>query len=276
MTHLRSLPIPFPGPGTYTLPRILGPNTICTHANPCYSMVGKSQYQSAFRDLAKVSCASLFSHSSSSSAALLRAEGPQHLPYPHLTHTSLHLQQSPRSHRASSSLLLPAALTPAVPHFSTLAALVWYSSLALTPQISLWEIYLSSQGALLPKAPDLPHCSSGQPPKAAQYSWAPGKNPHCLLYPPTSLLLLQTPGPAAFGRVEMDVYKTRAPKYTMGLKTKLIGKGMFPGPADYSLGKVRQPTHQRVRLNSLHLRTALENEAPSSPFFFPLSPSSCH
>ncbi|XP_068872091.1 ciliary microtubule associated protein 1A-like [Aphelocoma coerulescens] len=93
-------PFQTPGPGTYTLPRILGPNTICTRANPCYSMVGKSQYMSAFRDLAK------------------------------------------------------------------------------------------------------------------------------------------TPGPAAFGRVEMDIYKTRAPKYTMGLKTKLIGKGMFPGPADYSLGKL--------------------------------------
>ncbi|NXH37423.1 ODF3A protein, partial [Myiagra hebetior] len=93
-------PFQTPGPGTYTLPRILGPNTISTHANPCYSMIGKSQYQSAFRDLAK------------------------------------------------------------------------------------------------------------------------------------------TPGPAAIGRVEMDIYKTRAPKYTMGLKTKLIGKGMFPGPADYSLGKL--------------------------------------
>ncbi|KAF2974077.1 hypothetical protein EK904_010152, partial [Melospiza melodia maxima] len=42
-----------PGPGTYTLPRILGPNTAYTHAEPCYSMKGKSQYQSCFQDVAK-------------------------------------------------------------------------------------------------------------------------------------------------------------------------------------------------------------------------------
>ncbi|NWV72513.1 ODF3A protein, partial [Malurus elegans] len=41
-----------PGPATYTLPRILGPNTAYTHANPCYSMKWKSQYGSCFRDLA--------------------------------------------------------------------------------------------------------------------------------------------------------------------------------------------------------------------------------
>ncbi|NWS30270.1 ODF3A protein, partial [Polioptila caerulea] len=97
-----------PGPGTYTLPRILGPNTAATHAEPCYSMRWKSQYQSCFQDLAK------------------------------------------------------------------------------------------------------------------------------------------TPGPAALGRVEMDIYKPRAPKYSMGLRTKLAGKGMIPGPADYSPGelsvtKVRDP-----------------------------------
>uniref|UniRef100_A0A8C5TLW5 ODF3A protein n=1 Tax=Malurus cyaneus samueli TaxID=2593467 RepID=A0A8C5TLW5_9PASS len=54
-THLHSLPLPSPGPATYTLPRILGPNTAYTHANPCYSMKWKSQYGSCFRDLAKVS-----------------------------------------------------------------------------------------------------------------------------------------------------------------------------------------------------------------------------
>ncbi|NWW40109.1 ODF3A protein, partial [Panurus biarmicus] len=90
-----------PGPGTYTLPRILGPQTVYTHAEPCYSMKWKSQYQSCFQDLAK------------------------------------------------------------------------------------------------------------------------------------------TPGPAAFPTVEMDIYKRRAPMYSMGLRTKLAGKGMFPGPADYRLGKVR-------------------------------------
>ncbi|NWI36717.1 ODF3A protein, partial [Picathartes gymnocephalus] len=89
-----------PGPGTYTLPRILGPNTASTHAEPCYSMRWKSQYQSCFQDLAK------------------------------------------------------------------------------------------------------------------------------------------TPGPAAFGRVNPDIYKRKAPKYTMGMRTKLPGKGAVPGPAEYSLGKV--------------------------------------
>ncbi|NXO32888.1 ODF3A protein, partial [Cisticola juncidis] len=42
-----------PGPGTYTLPRILGPRTVYTHAEPCYSMKWKSDYQSCFQDLAK-------------------------------------------------------------------------------------------------------------------------------------------------------------------------------------------------------------------------------
>ncbi|XP_014745297.1 PREDICTED: outer dense fiber protein 3-like [Sturnus vulgaris] len=42
-----------PGPAAYTLPRILGPRTAYTHAEPCYSMRWKSQYQSCFQDLAK-------------------------------------------------------------------------------------------------------------------------------------------------------------------------------------------------------------------------------
>ncbi|NXU34239.1 ODF3A protein, partial [Drymodes brunneopygia] len=41
-----------PGPGTYTLPRIMGPHTVSTRAEPCYSLRWKSQYQSAFQDLA--------------------------------------------------------------------------------------------------------------------------------------------------------------------------------------------------------------------------------
>ncbi|NXR29870.1 ODF3A protein, partial [Cinclus mexicanus] len=90
-----------PGPATYSLPRILGPHTVYTRAEPCYSMRWKSQYQSCFQDMAK------------------------------------------------------------------------------------------------------------------------------------------TPGPAAFDKVELDIYKPKAPKYSMGLKTKLVGKGTEPGPADYSIGKVR-------------------------------------
>ncbi|NXN77345.1 ODF3A protein, partial [Bombycilla garrulus] len=42
-----------PGPGTYILPRILGPSTVYTHAEPSYSMKGKSDYQSCFKDMAK-------------------------------------------------------------------------------------------------------------------------------------------------------------------------------------------------------------------------------
>ncbi|NWI87853.1 ODF3A protein, partial [Pitta sordida] len=50
-----------PGPGTYTLPRLLGPNTACTHANPCYSMRWKSSYNSCFQDLAKTPGPAAFS-----------------------------------------------------------------------------------------------------------------------------------------------------------------------------------------------------------------------
>ncbi|XP_049683113.1 outer dense fiber protein 3-like [Accipiter gentilis] len=42
-----------PGPGTYTLPRLVGPNTAYTHASPCYSMKGKSKHNSFAEDLAK-------------------------------------------------------------------------------------------------------------------------------------------------------------------------------------------------------------------------------
>ncbi|NXT96636.1 ODF3A protein, partial [Anhinga rufa] len=52
--------------------------------------------------------------------------------------------------------------------------------------------------------------------------------------------LSKTPGPAAFPKVELDVYKQRAPRYTMGTRTRLGGdQAVKPGPADYCLGKVR-------------------------------------
>ncbi|NXC79393.1 ODF3A protein, partial [Cercotrichas coryphoeus] len=113
-----------PGPGTYSLPRILGPHTAYTHAEPCFSMKWKSQYQSCFQDLAK------------------------------------------------------------------------------------------------------------------------------------------TPGPAAFQKVELDVYKPKAPKYTLGLKTKLAGTGMAPGPADYSLGNVsvtksRDPAYTFGMRHSLYKATLI-------------------
>ncbi|KAM6392647.1 ciliary microtubule associated protein 1A [Pluvialis apricaria] len=51
--------------------------------------------------------------------------------------------------------------------------------------------------------------------------------------------LSKTPGPAAFPKVELDVYKTRAPTYVMGTKATPGGdRTAKPGPADYCLGKV--------------------------------------
>uniref|UniRef100_A0A8V1ANU6 ODF3A protein n=1 Tax=Gallus gallus TaxID=9031 RepID=A0A8V1ANU6_CHICK len=45
------------GPGTYTLPRLMGPNTVYTSASPCYSVRGRSQRGRFDEDLAKVSSA---------------------------------------------------------------------------------------------------------------------------------------------------------------------------------------------------------------------------
>ncbi|XP_065590265.1 LOW QUALITY PROTEIN: ciliary microtubule associated protein 1A-like [Cyrtonyx montezumae] len=42
-----------PGPGTYTLPRLIGPNTAYTSASPCYSLTGRSQHGRFDDDLAK-------------------------------------------------------------------------------------------------------------------------------------------------------------------------------------------------------------------------------
>lgn len=55
------------------------------------------------------------------------------------------------------------------------------------------------------------------------------------------MTLLQTPGPAAFPKVAVDAYKTRAPAYTMAARPKPAeGKAVKPGPADYNIGRVRQ------------------------------------
>ncbi|NWX51544.1 ODF3A protein, partial [Steatornis caripensis] len=52
--------------------------------------------------------------------------------------------------------------------------------------------------------------------------------------------LSKTPGPAAFAKVHLDVYKKRAPTYTMGTKLRPVGeRAVKPGPADYCLGQVR-------------------------------------
>ncbi|XP_038036414.2 uncharacterized protein [Anas platyrhynchos] len=42
-----------PGPGTYTLPRLMGPNTAYTTASPCYSMKWKSKHDRFDADLSK-------------------------------------------------------------------------------------------------------------------------------------------------------------------------------------------------------------------------------
>ncbi|XP_019466628.1 outer dense fiber protein 3-like [Meleagris gallopavo] len=53
--------------------------------------------------------------------------------------------------------------------------------------------------------------------------------------------LAKTPGPAALPKVAVDTYKTRAPAYTMAARPKPAeGKAAKPGPADYSVGRVRQ------------------------------------
>uniref|UniRef100_A0A8C3CS61 Outer dense fiber of sperm tails 3 n=1 Tax=Cairina moschata TaxID=8855 RepID=A0A8C3CS61_CAIMO len=75
-----------------------------------------------------------------------------------------------------------------------------------------------------------------------QPSWAIGKEKPVNLYPTRSPALLQTPGPAAFPKIEVDTYKRRAPIYTMGVQTRIGGdRTCKPGPADYCTGKVRQP-----------------------------------
>ncbi|POI19891.1 hypothetical protein CIB84_016363, partial [Bambusicola thoracicus] len=51
-----------PGPGTYTLPRLMGPNTAYTSASPCYSVRGRSQRGRFDEDLAKVSSAAPLFH----------------------------------------------------------------------------------------------------------------------------------------------------------------------------------------------------------------------
>uniref|UniRef100_A0A8C3UW95 ODF3A protein n=1 Tax=Catharus ustulatus TaxID=91951 RepID=A0A8C3UW95_CATUS len=68
------------------------------------------------------------------------------------------------------------------------------------------------------------------------------RTPSTYSWTSTSLLLLQTPGPAAFNKVDLDVYKPKAPKFTMRIKTKAVGTGTAPGPAEYNPGKVTTKT----------------------------------
>ncbi|NWU68184.1 ODF3A protein, partial [Pterocles burchelli] len=50
-----------PGPGAYTLPRLVGPNTPYTQASPCYSMRGRSKHNDFTEDLAKTPGPAAFS-----------------------------------------------------------------------------------------------------------------------------------------------------------------------------------------------------------------------
>ncbi|XP_072841651.2 ciliary microtubule associated protein 1A [Pogona vitticeps] len=50
--------------------------------------------------------------------------------------------------------------------------------------------------------------------------------------------LHKTPGPAAYQKPPTEVYKKRAPKYSMGTQSKALQKEKRPGPADYIVGKV--------------------------------------
>ncbi|XP_037258538.1 outer dense fiber protein 3 [Falco rusticolus] len=136
-----ALPFPLPGVGTYMLPRLVGHNTACVPASPCYSMKGKSKHYSYLEGMPKVSCALSSGCKGSSCTSMVRVG----------------------SARTNTHLGHPASSTP----------------------------------------------------------------------------LLQTPGPAAFPKVDLDTYKNRAPRYTMGSRTRLGGdKTVKPGPADYCPGKV--------------------------------------
>uniref|UniRef100_A0A8D0C562 Ciliary microtubule associated protein 1A n=1 Tax=Salvator merianae TaxID=96440 RepID=A0A8D0C562_SALMN len=50
--------------------------------------------------------------------------------------------------------------------------------------------------------------------------------------------LHKTPGPAAYQKPNTEVYKKRAPKYTIGSRCKGLHGDKRPGPADYSVGRV--------------------------------------
>ncbi|KFP87204.1 Outer dense fiber protein 3, partial [Apaloderma vittatum] len=74
----------------------------------------------------------------------------------------------------------------------------------------------------------------------------------------TSLPLLQIPDPAVFPKVDKDIYKKRAPMYSITTKSSLGGdKTARPGPAGYCLGKVSQLTKPQARTPTFGLRHSL-------------------
>lgn len=82
------------------------------------------------------------------------------------------------------------------------------------------------------------------------------------------MTLLQTPGPAALPRVAVDVYKKRAPAYTMAARPKHgEGKAVKPGPADYNVGQVRQllSSSPLLHKHSLHASPPSPEATPHLP-----------
>lgn len=131
-----------------------------------------------------------------------------------------------------------------VPHFPALAVLMMQSSSELMATcLPLWNMPLfGGEQAVLPLTLSQASCAPSL--LRVQPSWAIGKEKPVNLYPTRSPALLQTPGPAAFPKIEVDTYKRRAPIYTMGVQTRIGGdRTCKPGPADYCTGKVRQPAH---------------------------------
>lgn len=174
--EVSSLPVPLAGPGTYTLPRVLGPNTAHTPASPCYSMKSRSQRDRYDADLAKVRV---------TSGGRKNTQREKSLPTPPPTCTR----------RA-----------------------VWFPN--PLPSSLNWCILCRE--------------------------WVRTNTND--FHPAAPLTLLQTPGPAALPKIELDVFKTRAPGYTMGTRTQLRDKTVKPGPADYRTGRVRQPPSAPARL----------------------------
>ncbi|XP_009866070.1 PREDICTED: uncharacterized protein LOC104272700, partial [Apaloderma vittatum] len=70
----------------------------------------------------------------------------------------------------------------------------------------------------------------------------------------------QIPDPAVFPKVDKDIYKKRAPMYSITTKSSLGGdKTARPGPAGYCLGKAHQApgTYSYFRTAALPLQTPL-------------------
>lgn len=129
-----------------------------------------------------------------------------------------------------------------VPHFPALAVLMMQSSSELMATcLTLWNMPLFGGEQAVPP-PTLSQAFHTPSLLRVQPSWGIGKEKPVNLYPSRSPALLQTPGPAAFPKIEVDTYKRRAPIYTMGAQTRIGGdRTIKPGPADYRTGKVRQP-----------------------------------